>query len=162
MRNLVPQRYPRRRLSAQTMLLASKSRGVQCLSESSVARLINATSFTELFACSCSRAAQTRRCKRHSTRGTGVSRRRPRPIWGKPESAESQAPRGFPYQFFRSGCERKFNPLPEKRVNQAEPLGQVGQKTAVIVDTSHQCSDLLHIRGHRHIDQRGNFFCVRA
>ena len=55
-----------------------------------------------------------------------------------------------------------LNPLPEKRVHRVKPLGQVGQKYAVIVDTTHQCTDLLHIRGHRHIDQCGHVFCVRA
>ena len=39
------------------MLLASKSRGVQCLSESSVARLMGAMVFMEPSVYSCSRAA---------------------------------------------------------------------------------------------------------
>ena len=58
----------------------------------------------------------------------------------------------FSYQFFHTGRERKLNPLLEKRVNRTEPFGQVGQTFAVIVDTAHQCADLFHIRGHRHID----------
>ena len=57
MRKLVPERYRRRRLRAQTMRPASKSRGVQCLPESSVARLIYAMGFIEPSACSCSRGA---------------------------------------------------------------------------------------------------------
>ena len=56
----------------------------------------------------------------------------------------------FSNQFFHSGLERKLNPFPEKRVNRARPRGQVGKNFAVIVDTTHQRTDLLHIRGHRH------------
>ena len=76
-----------------------------------------------------------------------MSRQRQRPNWGTPESAESQAPPGFSHEFSHSGRERKLNSLPEKRVNRTKPLGQVGQKLTVVVDTAHQCTDLLHILG---------------
>ena len=39
----------------------------------------------------------------------------------------------FSYQFFHNGREQKLNPLAEKRVNRTEPLGQAGQKNAVIL-----------------------------
>ena len=42
------------------------------------------------------------------------------------------------------------------------PLDKSGNKIAVIVDTAYQCADLLHIRGHRHVDQYGHFFYVGA
>ena len=61
-----------------------------------------------------------------------------------------------------AGVNANLTPILEKRVNRAKPLGQVGQTFAVLVDTTHQCTDLLHIRGHRHIDQCGHVFCVRA
>ena len=161
MRNLVPQRYPRRRLSAQTMLLASKSRGVQCLSESSVARLIHAMGFMEPSACSCSRAAPNPSMQASQYTWNGREPLATPSQLGKPIiGGVASSARIYPtrYQFFHSGRERKLNPLPEKRVNRTEPLGQVGQTNAVIVDTAHQCADLLHIRGHRHIDQCLYFF----
>ena len=58
--------------------------------------------------------------------------------------------------------EQKLNPHAEEGVNRTEPLGQVGEKNVVIVDTTHQCTDLLHVLGHRHIGQCVHFFCARA
>ena len=97
LRNFVQYKYPRSRLMTQTMLPASRSSGVQCLSESRVARLIHAMGRTEPPGCSCSRVApkpsiqasqytrkgrERRRLRRPSTGRTKLvgrrSRREPR------------------------------------------------------------------------------------
>ena len=66
------------------------------------------------------------------------------------------------YQFLQSGSEQKVNSLPEERVDEAERRRQVGQIMVVIVDTAHQCTDLLQILRHRHVDRCRRFFSVRA
>ena len=142
-------RDSRRRSRAQTMMPASKSIGVLCLSESSVARLIYTMGFMEPSDCSCLRAAPN------------PSMQASQHTWNGREPSATASPNGenqnlrsrklrqdLSYQFFHSG---KLDLLPEKRVKRTEALGQMGQKIAVIVDTIHQCTDLLHIRGHRHL-----------
>lgn len=54
-----PERYSRRPLRAQEMLLATTSRGTQCLSELSVAQVIHTMGFVETSTCFCSSRVAT-------------------------------------------------------------------------------------------------------
>ena len=100
--------------------------GFQCLSESSVARLIYAIGFMDHPTAPVRGQRQPRHSKRRSTRGTDVIGDSV-PIREKQNRRSRELRKHFSNQFFHNGREQKLNPLAEKRVDWTESLEQVGQ-----------------------------------